>query len=81
MSTTIKSRPAIPARIIRTKRPWYDWIWRRIQIAYLRWCETSVRQERERYIQDHYPIGPKYLQNSYATEEILRVRIADLENS
>lgn len=80
MNTTTKSRPAMPVRIIKTKRPWYDWIWRRVMIAYLEWCETSIRQERERYIQDRYPIGPRYLENSYALEEILRVRIADLRN-
>lgn len=72
--------PAGP-RIIRTQRPWWSRLWRDLYIRYLRWCEESTRDEREAYEAAGINMGPEYIRNSYAQEEILRVRIADLENS
>lgn len=66
--------------IIRTHRPWWDFVWRPMHIAYLEWCERSITQEREAMLADGYPIGPRYLENSYALGEILRARIAMLRN-
>ncbi len=79
MSTTIKPRAA--ARIIPTRRPFLFRVWRNLYARYLRWCERSVIDEREGYKQAGIPLGPDYERNSVRQEEILRVRIADLENS
>lgn len=73
-------RPQRPS-FIRTRRPIWERVWRDIELRYLRWCERSVREERESYEDAEIDMGPNYLCNSYAQEEILRVRIADLENS
>jgi len=72
--------PAGP-RILPTRRPWWDRLWRDLYVRYLRWCEDSTRDEREAYEAAGINMGPEYIRNSYAQEEILRVRIADLENN
>ena len=74
-------RPRQRPSLIRTRRPFFARLWRNFYVAYLRWCERSVREERESYEDAEIDMGPDYLRNSYAQEEILRVRIADLENS
>lgn len=66
--------------IIPTHRPWWECLWRDLYSRYLRWCETSVREEREAYEEAGINMGPEYVRNSYAQEELLRVRIADVEN-
>lgn len=69
------------ARVIRTHRPWWSRAWRSAYAAYLRWCERSVIDERKSYEAAGFNMGPEYIRNSYRQEELLRVRIADLENS
>lgn len=67
--------------IIPTRRRWYSRLWRDLYAQYLRWCERSVVEERESYEDAGINMGPEYIRNSYRQEELLRVRIADLENS
>jgi len=67
--------------IIPTSRRWYGRVWRDLYARYLRWCERSVVEERESYQDAQITMGPEYISNSYRQEELLRVRIADLENS
>lgn len=74
-------RPYRAPRTIRTRRPWWSRIWRDAYASYLRWCERSVVDERQSYEEAGITMGPEYVRNSYRQEEILRVRIADLENS
>lgn len=69
------------ARVIRTRRPWWARVWRELYASYLRWCERSVIDERKSYEDAGMNMGPEYIRNSYRQEELLRVRIADLENS
>ena len=69
------------ARVIRTHRPWLARVWRDAYAAYLRWCERCVVEERQGYEDAGINMGPEYIRNSYRQEELLRVRIADLENS
>lgn len=80
MSITSKTMPR-QARVIRTHRPWWARLWRAAYAAYLRWCERSVVEERESYLDAGITMGTEYIRNSYRQEELLRVRIADLENS
>ena len=68
------------ATIIPTRRSWLSRLWRDLHARYLRWCERCVLEERQHYV-DAGIAGPNYLRNSTAQAEILRVRIADLENS
>lgn len=80
MSNPSKTMPR-QARVIPTRRPFFARIWRNFYAAYLRWCERSVVEERESYLDAGIVMGPEYIRNSCRQEELLRVRIADLENS
>jgi hypothetical protein len=69
------------SNIIPTRRRWYSRLWRDLYARYLRWCERSVVEERESCQDAEITMGPEYIRNSYRQEELLRLRIADLENS
>lgn len=69
------------ATIIPTRRSWLSRLLRDLHARYLRWCERSVVEERKSYEDAGFNMGPEYIRNSYRQEELLRVRIADLENS
>jgi len=53
--------------------------WRRIQIAYFRFCLQAIVEEREAYQAAGVQLGPAYLANSYQQAQDLRCRIAILE--
>jgi len=54
-------------------------VWRRILLAYLRFCLRCIEDERETYERAGVPLGPRYLENSERQASLLRSRIAMLE--
>lgn len=65
--------------VIPTRRPWWQCIGLRIELAWCRWRLRCLMDEYEAYLASGYPLGPGYIINCELQASELRQRIAMLE--